>query len=183
MQLLEDKIPVGIITGFLGAGKTTLLNNLIREYPDKRFAIIENEFGEIGIDSELVLNLDNSHIRELANGCICCSLNDDLAGLVLDLLRTGPPFDHLLIETTGIADPSSVVQPFFSDPDIRSSFTIDGVICLVDALHFNHFSDQQEEVFRQVAMADLILLNKAGEVDEKCATAGLDAVRDDLEME
>ncbi len=88
MQPLQDKIPIGIITGFLGAGKTTLLNNLIREYPGKRFAIIENEFGEIGLDSELVLNIDNSNIYELANGCICCSLNEDLAGLVKDLLQT-----------------------------------------------------------------------------------------------
>lgn len=167
MEPINDKIPVGIITGFLGAGKTTLLNNLIREYPGKRFAIIENEFGEIGIDSELVVNVDNSNICELANGCICCSLNDDLAGLVKDLLNTGRPFDYLLIETTGIADPSSVIQPFFSDPDIRSSFTMDSVICLVDALHFKQSYQQQEEVHRQVAMADLMLLNKAGDVDDK----------------
>lgn len=167
MELLKDHIPVGIITGFLGAGKTTLLNNLIRDYPDKRFAIIENEFGEIGIDSQLVLNVDNSNICELANGCICCSLNDDLAGLVKDLLYTGRPFDYLLIETTGIADPSSVIQPFFSDTDIRSSFTMDSVICLVDALYFEPSFRQQEEVHRQVAIADLILLNKAAEADGK----------------
>jgi G3E family GTPase len=170
MEPSKDKIPVGIITGFLGAGKTTLLNNLIRDYPDKRFAIIENEFGEIGIDSELVLNVDNSNICELANGCICCSLNDDLAGLVKDLLYTGRPFDYLLIETTGIADPSSVIQPFFSDADIRSSFTMDSVICLVDALHFEPSYKQQEEVHRQVAIADLILLNKASEADGKSLT-------------
>lgn len=154
MQPLQDKIPVGIITGFLGAGKTTLLNNLIREYPGKRFAIIENEFGEIGLDSELVLNVDNSNICELANGCICCSINEDLAGLVKDLLQTGRPFDYLLIETTGIADPSSVVQPFFSDPDICTTFTMDSVICLIDAIHFMNCFKQQEEVHRQVAMAD-----------------------------
>jgi G3E family GTPase len=167
MEPLQDKISVGVITGFLGAGKTTLLNNLIREYPSKRFAIIENEFGEIGLDGELVLNVDNSNICELANGCICCSLNEDLAGLVRDLLHTGMPFDYLLIETTGIADPSSVVQPFFSDPGIRTSFTMDIVICLVDALNFDHYFKQQTEVHRQVAMADLLLLNKAGDVDEK----------------
>lgn len=167
MQPLQDKIPVGIITGFLGAGKTTLLNNLIRKYPETRFAIIENEFGEIGLDSDLVLNVDNSNICELANGCICCSSNEDLAGLVKDLLQAGRPFDYLLIETTGIADPSSVVQPFFSDPDIRTSFTMDSVICLVDALHFKNCFKQQEEVHRQVAMSDLMLLNKAGDVDEK----------------
>lgn len=167
MEPLEGKIPVGIITGFLGAGKTTLLNNVIREYPGKKFAIIENEFGEIGIDGELALNVDNSNICELANGCICCSLNDDLAGLVRDLLLTGKPFDYLLIETTGIADPSSVVQPFFSDQSLRSSFTMDGVICLVDAIHFEDSLRQQEEVRRQVAMADLILLNKAGDTAQQ----------------
>lgn len=167
MELSKDKITVGIITGFLGAGKTTLLNNLIKEYPGKRFAIIENEFGEIGIDSELVLNVDNSNIYELANGCICCSLNDDLAGLVKDLLHAGRPFDYLLIETTGIADPSSVIQPFFSDPEILSYFTMDSVICLIDALHFKQSFNQQEEVHRQVAISDLMILNKAGEADEK----------------
>lgn len=167
MKALKDKIPVGIITGFLGAGKTTLLNNLIKEYPGKRFAIIENEFGEIGIDSELVQNVDNSNIYELANGCICCSLNDDLADLLKDLLHTGRPIDYLLIETTGIADPSSVIQPFFSDPDIRSSFAMDSVICLIDALYFKQSFNQQEEVHRQVAISDLMILNKAGEADEK----------------
>jgi G3E family GTPase len=167
MEPLQGKIPVGIITGFLGAGKTTLLNNLIREYPRKKFAIIENEFGEIGLDGELVLNIDNSNICELANGCICCSLNDDLAGLVRDLLHTGKPFDYLLIETTGIADPSSVVQPFFSDLYLRSSFTMDVVICLVDAIHFEDSFRQQQEVRRQVAIADLILLNKSGDTGQR----------------
>jgi len=177
MEPTKDKIPVGIITGFLGAGKTTLLNNLIREYPDKRFAIIENELGEIGIDSELVMNVDNSNICELTNGCICCSLNDDLAGLVKDLLQTGRPFDYLLIETTGIADPSSVTLPFFSDPDILSSFTMDSVICLVDALHFKRSFNEQEEVLRQVAIADMILLNKAGEADEKSLSGIMDLLQ------
>jgi G3E family GTPase len=177
MEPKQDQIPVGVITGFLGAGKTTLLNNLIREYPRKKFAVIENEFGEIGIDSELVLNLDSGNIFELANGCICCSLNDDLAGLVKDLLYAGLPFDYLLIETTGIADPSSVVQPFLDDHDLRTSFVMDGVICLVDALHFAHSCSQQEEVQRQVAMADLLLLNKAGEVERQSLGDTADRLR------
>jgi G3E family GTPase len=177
MKPLQDKISVGIITGFLGAGKTTLLNHLIRDYPGKKFAIIENEFGEIGLDSELVLNIDNSNICELANGCICCSLNDDLAGLVKDLMYTGKPFDYLLIETTGIADPSAVVQPFLSDPDIFSSYTMDSVICLVDAIHFEAYFRQQEEVHRQIAMADLILLNKAGDAEKSSLSRILEALR------
>ncbi len=177
MEPLQDKIPVGVITGFLGAGKTTLLNNLIKEYPGKKFAVIENEFGEIGIDSELVLNLENGNICELTNGCICCSLNDDLAGLVKDLLYTGLPFDYLLIETTGIADPSSVVQPFLSDPDLRTSFALDSVICLVDAQNFTDYYRQQEEVHRQVAMADLMLLNKSGEVEHQSLLDTADILR------
>jgi G3E family GTPase len=95
----SSTIPVTVIAGFLGAGKTTLLNNLIREYPEKKYAIIENEFGEIGLDSELVINIDNSNICELANGCICCTLNDDLADLLKDLLNSGKLFNHLLVET------------------------------------------------------------------------------------
>lgn len=178
MQPLEGKIPVGIITGFLGAGKTTLLNNLIREHPGKKFAIIENEFGEIGLDGELVLNVDNSNICELADGCICCSLNDDLAGLVRDLSLTGKAFDYLLIETTGIADPSSVVQPFFSDHYLRSSFIMDGVICLVDAIHFGDSFKQQEEVRRQVAMADLILLNKTGDTGQRSLLRTMEILQD-----
>ena len=159
----SNKIPVTIITGFLGAGKTTLLNNLIREYPGKQYAIIENEFGEIGIDSDLVIRIGNTNICELSNGCICCTLNDDLADLLRDLLRSGKPFTHLLIETTGVADPSGVVQTFFSDQELRSAFTVDSVICLSDALHFLSALKEQEVIPRQVALADLVLLNKAGD--------------------
>ncbi|HEC43351.1 MAG TPA: GTP-binding protein [Bacteroides sp.] len=163
MQTTANRIPVTIITGFLGAGKTTLLNQLIREYPDKNYAIIENEFGEAGIDSEMVINIDNNNICELANGCICCTLNDDLAELLKDLLNSGKPFDHLLVETTGIADPASVVQTFFSDHEVKSAFKMDSVICLADALHYISAAKEQEEVHRQIAIADIILLNKSSD--------------------
>ena len=163
MSMYKNKIPVTIITGFLGAGKTTLLNKLIREYPEKKYAIIENEFGEIGIDSEMVINIDNNNICELANGCICCTLNDDLADLLKDLLNSGKPFNHLLVETTGIADPAGVVQTFFADQEVKSAFEMDSVICLADALHFLSSEKEQSEVRPQIAMADLVLLNKAGD--------------------
>jgi len=167
MQSAENKIPVTIITGFLGAGKTTLLNNLIREYPNKKFAIIENEFGEIGLDSDLIVNIDKGNICELANGCICCSLNDDLAELLKDLLNSGKPFDQLLVETTGVADPATVIQTFFSDYEVKSSFVMDSVICLADAIHFEASVKEQEEVLRQIAIADLVLLNKAQDQEKK----------------
>ena len=154
------KIPVTIITGFLGSGKTTLLNRFIREYPEKKFAIIENEFGEISLDSELIIGIDNNNICELANGCICCTLNDDLADLLKDLLRSGKKFDHLLVETTGIADPSTVVQVFFSDYEVKTRYLMDSVICLVDTLNFSTSLKEGHEAREQVCMSDLILLNK-----------------------
>jgi G3E family GTPase len=156
----KAKIPVTIITGFLGSGKTTLLNRFIREYPDKKFAIIENEFGEIGLDSELIIGIDNSNICELANGCICCSLNDDLAALLKDLLRSGKSFNHLLVETTGIADPSTVVQVFFSDFEVKTRYMMDAVICMVDALNFTKSLKEGREAREQVCMSDIVLLNK-----------------------
>jgi len=168
MSMDKSKIPVTIITGFLGAGKTTLLNRLIREYPEKRYAIIENEFGEIGIDSEMVINIDNNNICELANGCICCTLNDDLADLLKDLLNSGKPFNHLLVETTGIADPAGVVQTFFADQEVKSAFKMDSVICMADAIHFLVSINEQSEIRFQMAMADLVLLNKVG--DQKPGT-------------
>ena len=163
---LINKIPVTIITGFLGAGKTTLLNRLISEYPAKKFAIIENEFGEISLDTDIIINIDNSNICELANGCICCTLNEDLADLLKDLLRSGKQFNHLLIETTGIADPSTVIQVFFSDEEIKSRYNIDSVICITDALHFLNSINEGAETRRQVAISDVILLNKVDIAEE-----------------
>lgn len=166
METTSGRIPVTVITGFLGAGKTTLLNRFIKENRDRRFAIIENEIGEIGIDPEMVVNIGNSNIYELSNGCLCCSMNDDLKELLLDLLNSGKPFDQLLVETTGIADPAGVVQTFLSDSHVKDSFIMDSVICMVDALHFEPVFEEQEEAGRQVAIADTLLLNKAGEQDE-----------------
>lgn len=152
-------IPVTIITGFLGAGKTTLINNLIKKHPEKKFAIIENEFGEIGLDGSFIIGTDEN-IFELSNGCICCSLNNDFYDLINKLLTGDFDFNHLLIETTGIADPTSIVNAFLSDYDITETFTIDSVICLADAVNIEDLIDTEPEARKQLTVSDIILLNK-----------------------
>lgn len=154
------KIPVTVITGFLGAGKTSLLNHLISSYPDKKFAIIENEFGEVNIDSELVANVKNEDIFELSNGCICCSLNDELYLVLQNLIKSDHQFNHLLIETTGIADPGSILASFITDPFIKKEFELDAVICLVDAANASNILDTEIVLTKQIAIADQILINK-----------------------
>ncbi|PKQ61617.1 hypothetical protein BZG02_15490 [Labilibaculum filiforme] len=155
-----SKIPVTIITGFLGTGKTSLLNQLISSYPDKKFAIIENEFGEINIDSELVTNIKNENIFELSNGCICCSLNDELYVVLQNLIQSNHQFNHLLIETTGIADPGGILASFITDPFIKKEFELDAVICLVDATNASHILNKEIVLTKQIAISDQILLNK-----------------------
>jgi G3E family GTPase len=152
-------IPVTIITGFLGAGKTTLLNHIIKAYPQKKFAIIENEFGEIGIDGGLIVGADNN-IFELANGCICCSLSESFYDTINMLLKSQCQFNHLLIETTGIADPDSIIQCFVLYDDIKRYFKIDSVITLADASYLTELLGQQPEARKQIALSDLVLLNK-----------------------
>lgn len=156
-------IPVSIITGFLGAGKTSLLNQIIKKYPAKKFAVIENEFGEIGIDGGLIVGI-GENIFELSNGCICCSLNDDFYATLRELLSSKYQFDYLLIETTGIADPDSIIKAFTASESIKKQFRLDSVICLADALHFEAIIDKQPEVRKQLAVADTVLLNKTDAV-------------------
>jgi G3E family GTPase len=160
---IDTRIPVTIITGFLGAGKTTLLNYLIKEYPEKKFAVIENEFGETNIDSELIVSTDNN-IFELSNGCICCVLNDDLINLLYDLLDSKKEFNHLIIETTGMADPGAVALNFISDFGIQQKYRLDAVVALADAINLNNQLAETEEAGRQLAIADLILINKISSV-------------------
>jgi G3E family GTPase len=155
----NKKIPVTIITGFLGSGKTTLLNNIIRKYTNKKFAIIENECGDIGIDGELIIGQDDT-IFELNNGCICCSLHDGFVNTINQLLNSAHQFNHLLIETTGIANPDSVVSTFIATPEIQEKFTIDSVICVADAVNIEDFINDQSEVRKQLALADITLINK-----------------------
>ncbi len=160
----DPRIPVTIVTGFLGSGKTTLLNNIIRKYPDKRFAVIENEIGETGIDGELIIG-GGDNIFELSNGCICCSLSNDFIETIENLFQKRKDFDYLLVETTGIADPNTVVQSFLSDRSVQMHFRIDSVICLADAVNVKDRMDSEPEIRKQLALADLILLNKTENTD------------------
>ena len=164
---MENKrIPVTIITGFLGSGKTTLLNNIIKKYKDKKFAIIENEIGEIGIDGGLIVGVEDN-IFELSNGCICCSINNDFYETIRQLFEGSYEFNHLLIETTGIADPDPIIQAFISSIEIQSRFVLDSVIGLADAVNLEDMIDEQPEVRKQLALSDIILLNKTDAVQKK----------------
>lgn len=159
-----DKIPVTIITGFLGAGKTTLLNQLIERNPDKKFAIIENEFGDIPIDQELVVNAKDG-IFELSNGCICCSLNVELGELLQKLMHEEYKFNHLIIETTGIAEPDGIASAFIGG-NRSTKFVLDGTICLADAHDIIKNMKERGEAHKQVTFADAIVLNKTDLVDD-----------------
>jgi G3E family GTPase len=154
-----SRIPVTILTGFLGAGKTTLLNRILTEKHGLRIAVIENEFGEVGIDHELVINTDEE-LFEMNNGCICCTVRGDLIRILGNLLKRRDKFDHILIETTGLADPGPVVQTFFVDEDIREKTFVNGVVTVVDAHHIARHMVDTHEAEEQVAFADVILLNK-----------------------
>ncbi len=153
------KIPVTVLTGFLGAGKTTLMNRLLTEQHGKRIAVIENEFGEVGIDHELVINAEEE-IFEMNNGCICCTVRGDLIRILGNLLKRRDKFDHILIETTGLADPGPVVQTFFVDDDVKEEMFINAVVTLVDARHIHEHLEDSDEAREQIAFADVILLNK-----------------------
>ena len=167
--------PVTLITGFLGSGKTTLLNSLISRYPQTRFAIIENEAGETNIDQDLIYRPEGN-IFQLSNGCLCCTLNGDLAQTLADLLARASDFDHLLIETTGIALPDAVAAVFVSEPEVQAHFRLDGTICLVDALYGPELWAERETLRRQVSFADYILLNKVDEVEEEARIQAFEAL-------
>ena len=164
---MPDKIPVTVLTGFLGSGKTTLLNRILSEDHGLRIAVIENEFGEIGIDQDLVINADEE-VFEMNNGCICCTVRGDLIRILGELAQRKDKFDRVILETTGMADPGPVAQTFFVDDDIDEQYELDGIITLVDAKHVNaHLDDNTDEVMAQVAFADRIILNKADLVTEE----------------
>jgi G3E family GTPase len=164
------KIPVTVLTGFLGSGKTTLLNRILTENHGKRIAVIENEFGEIGIDQALVINADEE-VFEMNNGCICCTVRGDLIRILGNLMKRRDKFDHILVETTGMADPGPVAQTFFVDDDMKDLFALDGIVTLVDAKHVSLHIDDSSECREQIAFADVLVLNKCdlvtpGELDE-----------------
>jgi G3E family GTPase len=152
-------IPVTVLTGYLGAGKTTLLNRILSEDHGHRYAVIVNEFGEIGIDNDLILNTDEE-LFEMNNGCICCTVRGDLIKTLHGLLNKGGNFDAIVVETTGLADPGPVAQTFFVDGFLRSKTELDSVTTVVDAKHILMRLDDSKEAVEQIAFADQIVLNK-----------------------
>jgi G3E family GTPase len=152
-------IPVTVLTGYLGAGKTTLLNRILSEPHGKRYAVIVNEFGEIGIDNDLIVESDEE-IYEMNNGCVCCTVRGDLIRVVEGLMRRPGRFDAIIVETTGLADPVPVAQTFFMDDDVRAKTRLDAVVALVDARHLPARLKDSREAEDQIAFADVVLLNK-----------------------
>lgn len=158
----RSKIPVTIITGFLGSGKTTFINNLLMQNQNVKIVVFENEFGDISIDSRLIADYSPASILELNNGCICCSLFNEFSLSLQELVKQSDSFEQLIIETTGVADPESIIQPFFQDADLVRLFEFRGTICLVDALNFQEEIGQFEQL-KQIILSDFILLNKVSE--------------------
>ncbi len=160
----SPKVPVTILTGFLGSGKTTLLNRILTEEHGMRIAVIENEFGEVGIDHALVINADEE-IFEMSNGCLCCTVRGDLIRVLGNLMKRRDKFDYVLVETTGLADPGPVAQTFFMDDEIRAEYKLDGIVTLVDVAHIEKQLGRSDESTQQIAFADVLMLNKTDLVD------------------
>ena len=156
---MDDRIPVTVLTGWLGAGKTTLLNRILSEDHGRRYAVIVNEFGEIGIDTDLLVGSDEE-LFAFNNGCVCCTVRGDLIRTLHGLLAKPGSFDAIIIETTGLADPGPVVQTFFVDDYLQARTVLDSVTTLVDAWHIGRRLDDSREAAEQIAFADQIVLNK-----------------------
>jgi G3E family GTPase len=159
MSDAQTQIPVTVLTGYLGSGKTTLLNRILSENHGRRYAVIVNEFGEIGIDNDLIVESDEE-IYEMNNGCVCCTVRGDLIRILEGLMRRPGRFDAIVVETTGLADPAPVAQTFFMDDDVRSKTKLDAVVALVDAKHLPLRLKDSKEAEDQIAFADVVVLNK-----------------------
>jgi G3E family GTPase len=162
---ITAKTPVTVLTGYLGAGKTTLLNRILSENHGQKYAVIVNEFGEIGIDNDLIVGADEE-VFEMNNGCVCCTVRGDLIRILSQLMKRKGRFDAIIVETTGLADPGPVAQTFFVDEDIKAKTYLDSVTALVDALHFDEALKTDRVVKEQIAFADHIILNKTDLVDD-----------------
>ncbi len=159
-----EKIPVTVLTGYLGAGKTTLLNRILSEPHGKKYAVIVNEFGEIGIDNELIVNADEE-VFEMNNGCICCTVRGDLVRIIDGLMRRKGKFDAIIVETTGLADPAPVAQTFFMDEQVGAKTKLDAVVTVADAKWLKDRLKDAPEAKNQIAFADVIIINKTDLVE------------------
>jgi G3E family GTPase len=158
--------PVTVLTGYLGAGKTTLLNRILSETHGKHYAVIVNEFGEVGIDNDLIVNADEE-VFEMNNGCICCTVRGDLIRIIDGLMKRSRAFDGILVETTGLADPAPVAQTFFVDDDVRRKTKLDAIVTVADAKHLLQEIERAPEAQEQLAFADVVLLNKTDLVNKE----------------
>ncbi|MGL4438299.1 MAG: CobW family GTP-binding protein [Bosea sp. (in: a-proteobacteria)] len=156
---MSEKIPVTVLTGYLGAGKTTLLNRILSEPHGKKYAVIVNEFGEIGIDNDLIVGADEE-VFEMNNGCICCTVRGDLIRIIDGLMKRKGKFDAIIVETTGLADPGPVAQTFFMDQDVGDRARLDAVVTVADAKYLTERLKDAPEAKNQIAFADVIILNK-----------------------
>ncbi|MDO9431601.1 MAG: GTP-binding protein [Phenylobacterium sp.] len=165
MTFMTDKTPVTVLTGYLGAGKTTLLNRILTEDHGKKYAVIVNEFGEVGIDNDLIVGADEE-VFEMNNGCVCCTVRGDLIRVLSGLMKRKGKFDAIIVETTGLADPGPVAQTFFVDDDVKARTQLDSVTTVVDAKHLPLRLADSREAVEQIAFADQIVLNKTDLVTE-----------------
>lgn len=170
MSETETKTPVTVLTGFLGAGKTTLLNHILSAEHGRKYAVLVNEFGELGVDGDLVIDADEE-VFETNNGCICCTVRGDLIRILGSLLRRRNRFDGIIVETTGLADPAPVAQTFFVDENLRAKSRLDAVVTVVDACNVLQTLEESHEAVNQIAFADVIVLNKVDLVDEQTLDA------------